>query len=210
MTHTVIRILIADDHPVVRNGLRGTVAGEPDIEVCAEASNGEEAVSRALSERIDVVLMDLRMPEMDGVQAITALQRRAPHIRVLVLTTFDSEADVLAAIEAGATGYLLKDVAAEELLRAIRAAHRGEPVLSPAVANQLMGRVRKPATQALSKRELEVLELVAGGASNREAAKRLFISEASIKTHLLHIYSKLGVRDRAAAVGEAYRRGLLS
>jgi DNA-binding NarL/FixJ family response regulator len=206
----MIRILIADDHPVVRNGLRGAVAGEPDIEVCAEASNGREAVRLAVSERADVVLMDLRMPEMDGVQAIASLRVTAPAIRVLVLTTFDGETDVLAAIEAGATGYLLKDVETEGLLRAIRASHRGEPVLSPTAASQLMGRVRKPATQALSNRELEVLELVADGASNREAAKRLFISEASIKTHLLHIYGKLGVRDRAAAVGEAYRRGLLT
>jgi DNA-binding NarL/FixJ family response regulator len=206
----MIRIVIADDHPVVRNGLRGAVASEPDIEVCAEASNGREAVERAVRETADVVLMDLRMPEMDGVQAIASLRERAPHIRVLVLTTFDSETDVLPAIEAGATGYLLKDVATEELLRAIRAAHRGEPVLAPTVASQLMGAVRKPAGQVLSNRELEVLQLVADGASNREAAKRLFISEASIKTHLLHIYGKLGVRDRAAAVGEAYRRGLFN
>jgi DNA-binding NarL/FixJ family response regulator len=206
----MIRIVIADDHPVVRNGLRGAVASEPDIEVCAEASNGREAVERAVREAADVVLMDLRMPEMDGVQAIASLRERAPHIRVLVLTTFDSETDVLPAIEAGATGYLLKDVATEELLRAIRAAHRGEPVLAPTVASQLMGAVRKPAGQVLSNRELEVLQLVADGASNREAAKRLFISEASIKTHLLHIYGKLGVRDRAAAVGEAYRRGLFN
>jgi DNA-binding NarL/FixJ family response regulator len=206
----MIRILIADDHPVVRNGLRGAVAGEVDIQVCGEASNGREAVEQAVHQGVDVVLMDLRMPEMDGVQAIAALRERAPGVRVLVLTTFDSEADVLPAIEAGATGYLLKDVATEELLRAIRAAYRGEPVLSPSIASQLMGQVRKPAGQGLSNRELEVLQLVADGASNREAAKRLFISEASIKTHLLHIYGKLGVRDRAAAVGEAYRRGLLS
>jgi DNA-binding NarL/FixJ family response regulator len=129
---------------------------------------------------------------------------------VLVLTTFDSETDVLPAIEAGATGYLLKDVPVDELLRAVRAAHRGEPVLAPAVASQLMGQVRRPVGLGLSNRELEVLQLVADGASNREAARRLFISEASIKTHLQHIYDKLEVRDRAAAVGEAYRRGLLS
>lgn len=206
----MIRILIADDHPVVRNGLRGAIASEPDIEVCAEAANGREAVRLAVREGVDLVLMDLRMPEMDGVQAIAALREQAPRVRVLVLTTFDSETDVLPAIEAGATGYLLKDVATEELVRAIRAAHRGEPVLSPTVASQLMGRIRKPSGQVLSNRELEVLQLVADGASNREAAKRLFISEASIKTHLLHIYGKLGVRDRAAAVGEAYRKGLLS
>ena len=206
----MIRILIADDHPIVRNGLRGAFANEPDIEVAGEAANGREAVERAVHEGVDVVLMDLRMPEMDGVQAIAALRQRAPGVRVLVLTTFDSEADVLPAIEAGATGYLLKDATPEELLRAVRAADRGESVLAPSVAGHLMGQVRKPAGRVLSKRELEVLRLVADGSSNREAANRLFISEASIKTHLLHIYDKLGVRDRAAAVGEAYRRGLLS
>jgi DNA-binding NarL/FixJ family response regulator len=206
----LIRILIADDHPIVRNGLRGAFANEPDIEVAGEAANGREAVERAVHEGVDVVLMDLRMPEMDGVQAIAALRQRAPGVRVLVLTTFDSEADVLPAIEAGATGYLLKDATPEELLRAVRAADRGESVLAPSVAGHLMGQVRKPAGRVLSKRELEVLRLVADGSSNREAANRLFISEASIKTHLLHIYDKLGVRDRAAAVGEAYRRGLLS
>jgi DNA-binding NarL/FixJ family response regulator len=205
----LIRILIADDHPIVRNGLRGAFANEPDFEVAGEAANGREAVERAVHEDVDVVLMDLRMPELDGVQAIATLRERAPGVRVLVLTTFDSEADVLPAIEAGATGYLLKDAAPEELLRAVRAAHRGESVLSPSVAGHLMGQVRKPAGRVLSKRELEVLQLVADGSSNREAANRLFISEASIKTHLLHIYDKLGVRDRAAAVGEAYRRGLL-
>jgi DNA-binding NarL/FixJ family response regulator len=129
---------------------------------------------------------------------------------VLVLTTFDTDSDVLPAIEAGATGYLLKDAPREELIRAVRAASRGESVLSPAVARRLMGQVRRPAQEPLSQRELEVLRLIADGASNREAAARLFVSEATIKTHLLHIYDKLGVRDRAGAVGEAYKRGLLS
>ena len=205
----MIRVLIADDHPIVRDGLRGAFAGEPDIEVCGEAANGREAVERAIRENADVVLMDLRMPEMDGVAAIAALQQRAPRIKVLVLTTFDSESDVLLAVEAGATGYLLKDASVEELLRAVRSAYRGEAVLSPSVASHLMGQVRKPTGRMLSNRELEVLQHVANGASNREIAKAQFISEASIKTHLLHIYDKLGVRDRAAAVAEAYRRGLL-
>lgn len=206
----MIRILIADDHPIVRDGLHGTFATEPDIEVAGEAGNGHEAVERAISERVDVVLMDLRMPQLDGVRAIAALQEQAPHIRVLVLTTFDSETDVLPAIQAGATGYLLKDASPEELVRAVRAAHRGESVLSPSVAGQLMGQVRRPAGKTLTDRELEVLRLVADGTSNRDAASRLFISEASIKTHLQHIYDKLGVRDRAGAVSEAYRRGQLS
>jgi DNA-binding NarL/FixJ family response regulator len=205
----VIRVLVADDHPIVRNGLRGAFADEPDIEVVGEAANGREALEQAERGRVDVVLMDLRMPEMDGVQTIAALRERAPEVRVLVLTTFDSESDVLTAINAGATGYLLKDAPTEVLLRAVRAAHRGETVLAPSVADQLIGQIRRPAARTLSDRELQVLRLVADGASNREAAKHLFISEASIKTHLQHIYDKLGVRDRAAAVGEAYRRGLL-
>jgi DNA-binding NarL/FixJ family response regulator len=206
----MIRILIADDHPIVRNGLRGAFAGEPDIEVASEAADGAAAVEQAIRLGVDLVLMDLRMPGTSGVQAIAALHERAPTIRVLVVTTFDSEADVLPAIEAGATGYLLKDATPDELVRAVRAAHAGEPILSPSIAGQLMGHVRRPGAPTPSKRELEVLRHVAEGASNREVARRLFISEASVKTHLLHVYDKLGVRDRAAAVGEAYRRGLLT
>jgi DNA-binding NarL/FixJ family response regulator len=206
----VIRILIVDDHPIVRNGLRGAFADVPDIEVMAEAGNGLQALSEVARHPIDVVLMDLRMPEMDGRQAIIALAKTAPEVRVLVLTTFDSESDVLPAIEAGATGYLLKDAPPEDLIRAVRAAHRGESVLAPSVADHLIGHVRRSTAAALSDRELQVLKLVADGASNKEAAKRLFISEASIKTHLQHVYDKLDVRDRAAAVGEGYRRGLLS
>jgi DNA-binding NarL/FixJ family response regulator len=156
--------------------------------------------------RPDVVLMDLRMPGMDGVTAIRRLSGTGP--RVLVLTTFDT--DVLPALEAGASGYLLKDAPPEELARAVLATHRGETVLAPAVAGRLAEHVRKSSRGTLSRRELEVLRLVAGGATNKEAAARLFISEASVKTHLLHIYAKLDVRDRAAAVSEAYRRGLLT
>jgi len=206
----VIRILIVDDHPIVRNGLRGAFADVPDIEVTAEAANGLQALTEVARHPIDVVLMDLRMPEMDGREAIIALAEAAPQVRVLVLTTFDSESDVLPAIEAGATGYLLKDAPPEDLIRAVRAADRGESVLAPSVADRLIGHVRKSSVAALSNRELQVLKLIADGASNKEAAKHLFISEASIKTHLQHIYDKLEVRDRAAAVGEGYRRGLLS
>ncbi|MFE3460684.1 response regulator [Nocardiopsis aegyptia] len=205
----MIRVLIADDHPVVRDGLRGTFTSETDIEVVGEAANGHEVLDQVDRLGVDVVLMDLRMPGMSGVAATAALARRAPEVRVLVLTTFDSESDVLPAIEAGATGYLLKDALPDELLRGVRAVHRGESVLAPTAARLLMGQVRAPARRALSDRELEVLRLVAEGASNRTAAARLFISEASIKTHLQHVYDKLGVRDRAAAVGEAYRRGLI-
>jgi DNA-binding NarL/FixJ family response regulator len=191
----MIRLLIVDDHPIVRDGLRGAFAGSDEFEVVGEAGDGAEAVSRAAALRPDVVLMDLRMPRVDGVEAIRRLQREAPKVRVLVLTTFDTDSDVLPAIEAGATGYLLKDAPVEELLRAVRAAARGESVLAPTVAGRLMGRVRQPAQGTLSQRELQVLKLIADGATNREAAAKLFISEASIKTHLLHIYDKLGVRD---------------
>ncbi|GIJ45455.1 DNA-binding response regulator [Virgisporangium aliadipatigenens] len=203
----VIRVLVVDDHPIVRHGLRGAFAGADGFEVVGEAADGAEAVRRAAALRPDVVLMDLRMPGTGGVAAIRQL---APRVKVLVLTTFDTDADVLPAIAAGATGYLLKDAPVEELLRAVGAAARGEAVLAPAVAGRLMGHVRRPAHGALTERELQVLRLLADGAGNREAAARLLISEASVKTHLLHIYDKLGVRDRAAAVAEAFRRGLVS
>jgi DNA-binding NarL/FixJ family response regulator len=149
------------------------------------------------------------MPRLGGADAIRRLRERLPAVRVLVLTTYDTDQDVLPAIEAGATGYLLKDVPREELFRAVRAAARGESVLAPAVAGRLLEQVRGPRQATLSGRELEVLTLVAKGCSNREAAARLFVSEATVKTHLLHIYGKLGVTDRAAAVAAAYERGLL-
>ncbi|MFI7128532.1 response regulator [Nonomuraea sp. NPDC050153] len=201
-----LRLLIADDHPIVRDGLRAALGGEPDLEVVGEAADGAEAVRLAAELGPDIVLMDLRMPGMDGVTAIRRLSGTGP--RVLVLTTFDT--DVLPALEAGAAGYLLKDAPPEELVRAVRATHRGETVLAPAVAGRLAEALRRPARGKLSPRELEVLRLVAGGATNKEAAASLFISEASVKTHLLHIYAKLDVRDRASAVAEAYRRGLLT
>jgi len=205
-----IRLLIVDDHPVVRDGLRGMFAGVADVQVVGEAANGAEAVVQAERLRPDVVLMDLRMPEMDGVTAIRRLAERGLPARVLVLTTYDTDRDVLPAIEAGATGYLLKDAPRDELFRAVRAAARGEAVLSPAVATRLLGQVREPAREPLSQRELEVLGLIARGATNREAAGKLFISEATVKTHLLHVYAKLGVKDRAAAVAVAFERGLLT
>ena len=209
-TNRLIRLLIVDDHPVVRDGLSGIFAGDPDFEVIGQAANGVEAVRQAEELQADVVLMDLRMPQMGGVEAIKELRKRRPSVHVIVLTTYDTDNDVLSAIEAGATGYLLKDAPREELIRAVRAAHRGESVLSPSVAGQLMGRARRPATDAISPRELEVIKLIAGGANNREAAAKLFVSEATIKTHLMHIFEKLGVRDRAAAVSEAYKRHLIS
>jgi DNA-binding NarL/FixJ family response regulator len=205
----MIRVLLVDDHPVVRDGLRGMLADADDIEVVGEAGDGAEAVDVAAVRSPDVVLMDLRMPRVDGVAAIRRLAARGLPARVLVLTTYDTDQDVVPAIEAGATGYLLKDTPRDQLCQAIRAAARGEAVLSPSVAGRLMGRMREPATEPLSNRELEVLGLIAQGCTNRDAAGRLFISEATVKTHLLHIYAKLGVNDRAAAVATAFARGLL-
>jgi len=190
----------------VRDGLRGMLSAA-DFEVVGEAASGDEAVAVVTAVSPDVVLMDLRMPGSDGVSAIERL--RGHPCRVLVLTTYDTDRDVLPAIKAGATGYLLKDTPREELQRAIRAAHAGEAVLSPAVATRLLGQVREPALEPLSARELDVLALVARGTTNRAVAAALFISEATVKTHLLHVYAKLGVSDRAAAVAVAYERGLL-
>jgi DNA-binding NarL/FixJ family response regulator len=208
-----IRLLIVDDHPIVRDGLRGVFAGDEEFTVVGEAANGAEALARVSRADVDVVLMDLRMPVMGGVEAIRRLRTEAPQVRVLVLTTYDADRDVLPAVEAGAIGYLLKDAPREELLRGVRAAHAGQPVLSPSVAARLMGLAAgggQTQPDTLSARELDVLRLVAGGATNRAVAQQLFISEATVKTHLLHLYEKLGVRDRAAAVAAAYQRGLLT
>jgi DNA-binding NarL/FixJ family response regulator len=204
-----IRVLIADDHPVVRAGLQGMLLGQPDIQVIGEAMTGAEAIAMAEQLRPDVVLMDLRMPELDGVTATVRIRERQPQARVLVLTTYDGDADILRAIEAGATGYLLKDTPRDDLFRAIRAAAKGESFLTPAVATRLIGRVRTPVEDSLSDREVEVLTLVAQGASNKEVAKQLWISEATVKTHLIHIFGKLGVSDRTAAVTIGLERGIL-
>ncbi|MDO5662239.1 MAG: response regulator transcription factor [Brachybacterium sp.] len=206
----MIRLVIVDDHPIVRGGLRDTFSQAEDILVVGEAGEGLVGIDRAITSAADIVLMDLRMPGMDGVTATAALSKRAPAIKVLILTTFDSESDVLPAIEAGAVGYLLKDALPEDLMSAVRAAARGETVLAPSVTQHLVGRVRRPGASTLTDREKDVLHLVANGYSNREAASALFIGEASIKTHLQHIYDKLGVRDRASAVAEGYRRRLLT
>jgi len=206
----LITLLIVDDHPVVRDGLRGMFSADPRFEVLGEAGDGAEAIAAGEKLRPDVILMDLRMPRTDGVTAIKELAKRGVPARVLVLTTYDTDSDVLPAIEAGATGYLLKDSPREELFRAVEAAARGQAVLSPTVATRLMGQMRQPASEPLSQRELEVLELISRGSTNREAAKALFISEATVKTHLLHVYAKLGVNDRAAAVATAFSRGYLT
>lgn len=205
---SAVKLLIVDDHPVVRNGLSGMFAADPGFEVVGEAADGAEGVQLALALGPDVVLMDLRMPVMDGVTAIGELAKAGSTARVLVLTTYDSDTYVLPAINAGATGYLLKDAPHDELLRAVRAAANRESVLSSSVAARLMNQVREPAPGLLSPREHEVLKWVAAGATNREVAARLLISEATVKTHLINVYGKLGVGDRASAVAEAYNRGL--
>ncbi len=204
-----IGILIVDDHPVVRDGLRGMLGSQPDFRILGEAGDGAEAERLAESLQPDVVLMDLRMPQVDGATATGRIRARWPHIHVLVLTTYDSDADILRAIEAGATGYILKDAGREELFQAVRASAAGFSYLSPLVASRLVGRVRSPAPGGLSEREGEVLAQVARGASNKDVAHRLHISEATVKSHLLHIFAKLEVSDRTEAVTLALQRGLI-
>ncbi|NUS00638.1 MAG: response regulator transcription factor [Kribbellaceae bacterium] len=204
-----ITLLLVDDHPVVRNGLRGMFEAAPGFTVLAEAPDGVQAVELAAELEPDVILMDLRMPGGGGLDAITELTRRGIRSKVLVLTTWDTDTDKLPAIEAGATGYLLKDAPQEELFNAVRQAAEGRTVLSPAVASRLVTAVRNPAPAPLAARERQVLELVAKGTSNRDIARELFISEATVKTHLSHVFTKLGVTDRAAAVAKGYDQGIL-
>jgi DNA-binding NarL/FixJ family response regulator len=208
-----IRIVLADDHPVVRAGIAGLLGTQPDFEVVGEAANGKEALALVDALRPDVLLVDLRMPVQDGVSTIRALRAERPGAaklpNILVLTTYDTDSDILHAVEAGATGYLLKDSPPDELFRAVRATAQGHSFLSPAVATRLVGHTRKPETSALSARELEVLTLVARGTINKIIARDLRISEATVKTHLLHIFAKLGVDDRTAAVTVALERGVL-
>ncbi|WP_327086821.1 response regulator transcription factor [Nonomuraea sp. NBC_01738] len=204
----MIRILLVDDHPVVRSGLAAMLAGQPDFELAGEAATGEEGVAAARDLAPDVVLMDLQLgPGMHGSEA-TRLIVEMDGPRVLVLTTFDTDADIVAAIEAGATGYLLKDAPSDDLHAAIRAAAAGASTLAPSVASRLLGRVRS-SDATLSPRELEVLGHVAAGLSNRQISKAMFLSETTVKTHLVHIYAKLGVESRTAAVAVATRKGLI-
>ncbi|MFI8993749.1 response regulator [Streptomyces sp. NPDC053542] len=204
-----IRLLLADDHPVVRAGLRAVLETEPDFEVVADVPTAEESVALAARLGVDVVLMDLQFAgEMRGPQATAEITARDGAPRVLVLTTYDTDADILAAIEAGATGYLLKDAPPEELAAAVRTAAAGKSALAPAVALRLMDRMRTPAA-ALSRRETEVLQLVADGLSNAQISKRLFLSQATVKSHLVHIYTKLGVDSRTSAVATATAQGIV-
>ena len=213
MNARTVRVLLVDDHPVVRAGLRAMLEGFEGVEVAAEARDGEAAVAEvrkqaALGTPLDLVLMDLQMgPGMDGVEATRSIaDGQGPP--VLVLTTYDTDADILAAIDAGAAGYMLKDAHPEEIRQAVAAAADGHTALAPQVAARLMGRLRSPAP-VLSGRELELLELLATGLGNRAIARNLFISEATVKTHLVHIYEKLGVDNRTAAIAEAQRRRIL-
>ena len=205
-----IRILITDDHPVVREGLAGMLAGQSDFEVVGVAEDGEMALELHSKLSPDVTLMDLQMPGLDGVGAIEVIKAKNASAHILVLTTYDSDVDILRAIEAGATGYLLKDTPREELFRAIRATAAGESVLAPTVTARLMTRMRAPAEENLSAREIEVLQLVARGNSNKEVGKALHISTATVKTHLIHIYNKLGVDDRTAAVTTAIEKKIIT
>jgi DNA-binding NarL/FixJ family response regulator len=203
--------MLVDDHPVVREGLRGMLEAEDDLTVVGEAGSGDEAVALDRVAEPDVVLMDLRMPGLDGVGATKRILREQPGRRIVVLTTYETDADILRAVEAGASGYLLKDASRTELANAIRAAARGETVLAPSVAGKLVKRVRSPEPQPppLSAREVEVLRLVAKGGTNADIGRALHISEATVKTHLLRVFGKLGVSDRTAAVTTAMAHHLL-
>jgi len=206
----MITIMLVDDHPVVREGLRGMLEAEPDLSVVGEAGSGAEALALARTHRPDVILMDLRMPGTDGVWATERILAASVGSKVVVLTTYETDADILRAVEAGAAGYLLKDASRAELAEAIRAAARGETVLAPSVASRLVKRVRGPSGPSLSSRELEVLALVAKGLTNAEIGQSLRISEATVKTHLLRAFGKLDVSDRTAAVTTAMALGLLT
>jgi DNA-binding NarL/FixJ family response regulator len=206
----VIRILLADDHPVVREGLRGMLSTEPDLEVVGEAASGPRAEALSAALLPDIVLMDLRMPDGGGVESIARMTAAGLPCRVIVLTTYETDSDILRAVEAGAAGYLLKDLARAELADAIRAAARGETVLAPSVAARLVDQLRtRPERPRLSERETAVLRLVAEGCTNAEIGRRLFIGESTVKTHLLRAFGKLGVADRTAAVTSAMGHGLL-
>lgn len=205
----MIRIVLADDHPVVREGIKAVLSADGDIEVVAEAGDGREAVAEARRHRPDLVVMDLRMPVLDGVGATAELARTDPDIRVLVLTTYDTDDLIVRSVEAGAAGFLLKDTPPDELRAGVRSAAAGQSVLSPPVAARLMRRLRGDDPSDLTPRELEILGLVAEGRTNADIAAELHVSRATVKTHLLHVFDKLAVSDRTAAVAEAYRRGVL-
>ncbi|MFD6098717.1 response regulator [Nocardiopsis flavescens] len=208
----MIRVLLVDDHPVVREGIRGMLSAENDLDIVGDAASGPEALARVAELSPHVVLMDLRMPGGDGVAATVRITAEHPGTHVLVLTTYDNDTDILRAVEAGATGYLLKDTPRAELAEAVRAAARGETVLTGRLAGKLVTGMRNrsaPAGPALSPREVQVLRLAAEGATNAAIGRALHISPTTVKTHLMRVYEKLGVGDRTAAVSRALRQGLL-
>ncbi len=205
-----ITVVVADDHPVVRKGIVSLLDGEDDIQVVGSVADGQAAVEAALRERPSAVVMDLRMPVLDGVAAIAAIIGEWPDASILVLTTYSTDEAIVRAVEAGASGYLLKDAPADELIDAVRRCAAGETVLAAPIAKRLVERVRDPLASSLTSRELEILREVARGNTNAEIARQLYISAATVKSHLIHIYDKLGVSDRAAAVARAYETGVLS
>jgi len=214
MTADSIRILIADDHPIMRQGLATVLDREEDLQVVGQASNGHEAVALASRLHPDVILMDLQMPVMDGVEAIQQIKQENPDVGIIILTTYDTDEHIFRGIEAGARGFLLKDSPPEEVLNAIRAVNKGESLVQPRVASRLLDRFtqlsRASATEGgLSSREVEVLQLTAQGIVNKEIAAQLLIGESTVKTHLIHIFNKLGVKGRMEAVAEASRRGII-
>ncbi|WP_432194317.1 response regulator [Streptomyces sp. bgisy027] len=209
MTTHQVRILIVDDHPVVRDGLTAVLSTQSDFTVVGEAASGTQALDQAAALAPDVVVMDLQMPGMDGATTTAAIRTTHPDVRVLILTTYNTDADITAAIDAGAVGYLLKDTGREELCAAIRTAARGDAALSPSVATKVLAHVRGDRGAGLSGREVEVLSAAARGQSNKQIGRALRLSEATVKTHLLHIYAKLGVADRTAAVTTALGRGII-
>jgi DNA-binding NarL/FixJ family response regulator len=210
-----IRVLIADDHPVVREGISAMLARQDDMEVVGDAVDGADAVKKARATRPDVVLMDLQMPVMDGVEAMKRIAEQQPSVRFIVLTTYDNDEHIFRGIEAGARAYLLKDSPREELFKAIRAVHKGDSLIQPSVASKVLDRFAVLSRQSqgpelLSGRELEVLRLMATGASNRSIATELYISESTVKTHIQSIFQKLGVNDRTEAVTHALQKGMIS
>lgn len=210
----IIKVLIADDHPVVREGLSAMLSKQPDIDVVGEAGNGREAIEKTRESRPDVVLMDLRMPEVDGVEAMRQISATNPETRFIVLTTYDNDEYIFKGIEAGARAYLLKDSPREDLFTAIRAVYRGESLIQPAVAGKLLDRFAELSRQvqspeSLSDREIEVVKLMAEGAANKQIAAGLHISESTVKTHIQTIFQKLGVSDRTGAVTQSIRKGFI-
>lgn len=209
-----IRILIADDHPVVREGLFAMLSRQSDFEVVGEARDGVEAVNKAKELSPEVILMDLRMPELDGVDAMNQIKSAKPNTKFIILTTYSDDDYIFRGIEAGARGYLLKDAPREELFKAIRAVHRGESLIQPVVASKVLDRLtelsrRAPSGEELSERELEVLRLMAKGAANKEIGVELSIAQSTVKTHISTIFQKLGVNDRTEAVTEALKKGII-